>query len=432
MPNTKYEKLKFNIAIYRDENFSIENILSKECKDLSLGHYNDLELLLEDIYSSYVNLIILSVENFDKDMEYILNILNNQAESEEVPVIAIAKEDLIDKYLMLKYPEIDFLHSPLNYVKIKHRIKIYGRFFDKKFELQRATDLANKELKTIQELLNVHNGMLLLFKADDIAMMNKQFLQFTNFKSFDEFYLNSSKKFVLEDGELRCSTDGENEWIQELIALDEAKRIILMQDSEGIRRSFKVGINKFTLEDEYTLITFDDITNLYNQAKMFEQYAHYDALTSLANRRKFDEDVQKHIKSHIRHEYELSLIIMDIDHFKKINDSFGHNEGDNILKLLANLLKEYVREEDLVTRWGGEEFVILLPYTSLEKARIVAENLREKVHFITLADGKELNCSFGVAQYYDHLLLEQWISNADAALYEAKESGRDKVKVFTN
>jgi len=431
MSSKNYEKVKFNIALYDDKEFKVQDMLSGELQDVLFSHYSDLESLLEDIYDRNIHLILLSIEEYDDDLEYALTIINDQAKVEEIPVIVVANETLLEGTLMQKYTEIDFIRAPLNYMKVKHRIGIYCRFFEKNFELTRARKIADDELKTVQAIFNVHESMLILFKENEVTMVNQQFLEFTNFENFNDFYIKSARKFALKDSELYCAShDGNNEWVNELLAIEESKRIVIMKNGEGIKRSFKVNIKKFNLECEYTLVSFDDITNLYNQAKMYEEYAHYDTLTGLANRRKFDEEVQKHIKSHIRHSYKLSMIMIDIDHFKKINDTFGHNEGDNILKLLASLLQEHVREEDLVSRWGGEEFIVLLPYTNLEGAALVAEHLRAKIHYIMLQDTKELSCSFGVAEYNDSLSVEEWISNADEALYAAKASGRDCVKVY--
>ena len=153
-----------------------------------------------------------------------------------------------------------------------------------------------------------------------------------------------------------------------------------------------------------------------------------DPLTKLFNRRKIDAIITAEIAEARRYDTELSLAILDVDDFKAINDTFGHPVGDEVLIELAELLRRRVREVDAVGRWGGEEFVIVLPKTSLEEARRSMERLRERISSHRFGTVEGLSCSFGVCNAARETLDKQHlITCADDALYEAKRAGKDRV-----
>jgi diguanylate cyclase len=158
-----------------------------------------------------------------------------------------------------------------------------------------------------------------------------------------------------------------------------------------------------------------------------------DPLTGVKNRRSFDATMLEYTKNSLDQNQPLCLVIMDIDHFKKINDSFGHVTGDVVLKWAANLMSEAVRGCDLVARYGGEEFALLLPETNLMGASFLAEKIRRKMaeQKLRMADKSIglVTASFGVALYEQNESIESFISRADGALYRAKEAGRNKVMV---
>ncbi|WP_455384398.1 sensor domain-containing diguanylate cyclase [Acidihalobacter prosperus] len=162
-----------------------------------------------------------------------------------------------------------------------------------------------------------------------------------------------------------------------------------------------------------------------------EQLARLDHLTGINNRRAFYDIAASIWAIAQRHSHELSVVLMDIDHFKRINDAHGHGCGDDVLVATAHLLGRCVRGQDVIARWGGEEFILLLPETGIEEAAALAERLRAIVADmrIPVADGElTITASFGVAQREPwHKSLDALISSADKRLYEAKGLGRDRV-----
>ena len=153
----------------------------------------------------------------------------------------------------------------------------------------------------------------------------------------------------------------------------------------------------------------------------------HDSLTGTYNRRKADELLSHCYSEHRRYGTPASIILMDIDHFKKINDSYGHQVGDTVLVTLTEKVKENLREVDYLIRWGGEEFLVVLPYTDIIDARSVAEKIRAKVeeHFFDCV-GK-ITCSFGVSLIRKEQTVDESIAEADSKLYNSKQNGRNRV-----
>jgi diguanylate cyclase (GGDEF)-like protein len=155
-----------------------------------------------------------------------------------------------------------------------------------------------------------------------------------------------------------------------------------------------------------------------------------DELTKLLNRRSFNDSLAATLSAARRHEYPLSMIMIDLDHFKVVNDTFGHNEGDKVLKAFANVLQDMIRAEDVAARWGGEEFIIILPHSSREAAAALAERIRiafEQHSYC--ATPVALSASFGVVQLQGGEDADALIRRADDALYRAKHEGRNRVVV---
>lgn len=169
------------------------------------------------------------------------------------------------------------------------------------------------------------------------------------------------------------------------------------------------------------------------------QHATLDALTGLNNRRQFETRLKQEVSSAQRQEKPLCAIMMDIDFFKRVNDTYGHNAGDCVLKKVSEIIRREIRESDIASRYGGEEFSILLPFTKIDEAIAVAERLRKAVEATVVEVPEEhktlnikLTISLGVYEYSSGDSPQGLNEKADKALYQAKENGRNQVCVFEN
>jgi len=174
-----------------------------------------------------------------------------------------------------------------------------------------------------------------------------------------------------------------------------------------------------------------ELKHIINQSKeKLSRMAHIDRLTLLYNRRYFDDALAREVERARRYSQPLCLLMIDIDHFKQFNDTYGHQKGDLVLAEVARIISDSIRMNDLAARYGGEEMTVILPETSLENALVAAEKLRAGIETESLArTGVLVTASLGIAAYMagDNAAAEM-IARADAAMYEAKKNGRNRIE----
>jgi diguanylate cyclase (GGDEF)-like protein len=170
----------------------------------------------------------------------------------------------------------------------------------------------------------------------------------------------------------------------------------------------------------------DLLESMHESISMLYEAATHDEKTGLYNNKFFDTLLDMEIEKAKRGKQELSLIMMDVDFFKKVNDTYGHIKADELLKRLAELTKKHARKSDIVARFGGEEFIILLPETDLEKAQKFSSNLRTLINSDRILKKYKITISGGITQFRKGNDNKKKLrERADKALYKAKEKGRD-------
>lgn len=181
----------------------------------------------------------------------------------------------------------------------------------------------------------------------------------------------------------------------------------------------------------YNYINTTQGHRIRSQQKQLEKMAYHDSLTGLYNRHFFDETIKNELLAIQRYGYESVIILLDIDNFKNINDTYGHLVGDQVLVQLAQLITCNIRDSDIVSRFGGEEFIILLPRTPLPTGFMLAEKLRKLISekaFVADTITLHITASFGVSLLESGEGYKSYFSNADKALYLAKDKGKNKVE----
>ncbi len=170
-----------------------------------------------------------------------------------------------------------------------------------------------------------------------------------------------------------------------------------------------------------------DVTERERSLEMLRQQALFDSLTGALSRAETERQLSNEVKRAQRHGGQLSVVMFDIDHFKVVNDKYGHNVGDEVLRRIAQIVHPRLRTTDQFGRWGGEEFVVVLPQTGLDGAKALAEDLRALIEALKFSEGLKVTASFGFAVRVEESEASALIDRADQALYTSKDGGRNQV-----
>jgi diguanylate cyclase (GGDEF)-like protein len=287
-----------------------------------------------------------------------------------------------------------------------------------------------KERRRFETILNFQDNMIVLTDGISIVEANKSFFDFfgcANLSEFKTLYGCIDSQLVNDEKAIH-RIEGEG-WIKNLLDGKFERniaKIVNVRSSE--LRTFMVKATKFPEEEEELyIVSMSDITDMEEEAKTLERLATTDPLTKVYNRLKLNELLAFEVKKAERYELPLSLIMLDIDHFKDINDTYGHDIGDEVLVKLCEIITSHIRDTDVFARWGGEEFMIMLPNTNTEGAEIMAENLRKIVEESEFGKAGKITASFGIAVYKTNSNMRDMLKRVDDALYSAKRGGRNMV-----
>ena len=297
-----------------------------------------------------------------------------------------------------------------------------------------VTGLRNQEKalnEKLQKIIDTQNNIVILTDGAKLKFANKTMLDFFGYKSLEEFS-NHHKcvcdKFVEQEnffhiGKIQATEDN---WIESLLNLSGRQRVVSMIKNDSEAHAFSVMINKYDTNDY--IINFNDISDAMIEKLELVKQANIDELTNLYNRSYFGKNINQILKTNKKNEELSAIIFFDIDHFKNVNDTYGHDMGDYVLYNLAQLVKKHVRKKDVVIRWGGEEFIIICAIENPETLKRVANHLRKSVEEYKFSGVNSLTCSFGCAIHDESKTIEETIKKADEKLYDAKTNGRNRVE----
>ena len=287
--------------------------------------------------------------------------------------------------------------------------------------------LTNKKQKEYyKNIIDFSTNVVLIKDKNQIVEANKKFFKyFKNYNSLEDFIQKNGSIdnfFVEEEGYLSKEMDGQT-WLEYLIQQQEPQKVKMNIDGEEYY--FSIAASKILDEEQNYSIILAAITDEEKYKKELEELTVTDPLTGIKNRRYFMNKLKDEVQRANRYHEKLSLVMFDIDHFKKVNDEHGHDVGDKVLKEYTKPISSKLREHDSFCRIGGEEFIIILPHVELSGALIVAEKLRKSIekHKKVLP----ITMSFGVVEFKSEETLEHLFKRVDNALYEAKENGRNRV-----
>lgn len=294
-------------------------------------------------------------------------------------------------------------------------------------ETMKKTFLEIHENSTnIMRMFNtMKNPLFLINKEGEIISVNKEGKKLVNQYDFNENKNNISKNIDwvtinIKDIIKNINAEGRTEECEGTIKDPEGKELYV--SVSGFASTYK--------GEEVIFIALNDFTVQKKAEEQIREIATKDGLTGLYNRRYLDMIVEEEIERAERYDIPLSIFILDLDHFKKINDDWGHPVGDTVLKQTAEIILNNIRLSDIPLRIGGEEFLVLMPHTNLEGAKQAAEKLRKEIEMVIHPVVGKYTASFGVAERRRGETYHHLYQNADSALYKAKNSGRNRVESF--
>ena len=394
----KYPFTKTFIGDYYVANFNTKKELRDYLQRRGVENYFHDAFRVENGY-----LIVSSLIRDDKSVigSYIMFQKLNSISSQNI-------DDLIFKWLLFGIIVMMFVLGVIN-------IAIYF--------------LLRKQKQYYKNIIDNSRNIIIINDGKTILDVNKTFFQYFNkYENLDGFKKEHERIcdfFIKENGYLGKEIDGLN-WLEYILQNPKKSHKAKMIISEKVYY-FLISVSIISVEKGHYSIILSDITEEENYKKRLEQITITDPLTGVYNRRYFHTKIAHEMYNADRYNHPLSLIMYDIDFFKKVNDTYGHGTGDEVLKEYANFIKSLLRGSDSLCRIGGEEFMIILPYIGINEAKKVAEKLRSAVE--NYKKIVPVTMSFGVTEYIKGESEDSLFKRVDDALYKAKESGRNRVVV---
>jgi diguanylate cyclase (GGDEF)-like protein len=347
-----------------------------------------------------------------------------KSESPDTPVVAVTAHS--EKHLLLKVIEVGIDGYLLKPVVPEELAAVL--FKNARHILNRKQEEARSLL--ISYLLDINPHFILSALNGKVDYANKTFLQYVGHEDLAELLAGMPGTMnELHVGGARHAL-ADFSWIGRLRALPGQQHTACFSASGeecAAENTFRVTTRHFAGLDR-DVVTFTDITPLERERLKLLRHATTDSLTGVANRYKLGEAIAAEHSRFKRYKMPMCLIMFDIDHFKAVNDTLGHAAGDKALSELAQVVMHNIRDTDQVGRWGGEEFMILAPLTTLDDAFEFSDRLRAIIESTPFTGLERLTCSFGVAELAENEPVDSILERVDAALYKAKNNGRNRVE----
>ncbi|MBF0626301.1 MAG: diguanylate cyclase [Magnetococcales bacterium] len=289
------------------------------------------------------------------------------------------------------------------------------------------------------QLMDLNPNLMAVVSEHQVEYLNRAFLDFLGFTSLEAFRdtrPGSSDLLITLDG-VAYSLLRDGHGIIHLLHQKETLPVVYLaipgppaalrsRPGEDRARPFSVTFTALPGSGRH-LFAFSDITRIEHERQDLRERVFTDPLTGACNRVRLHGLLNAETHRSRRHGHPLGVIMVDIDHFKRINDRYGYEAGDEILRIFSRVLSHNLRATEIVARWGGEEFLVVVPDGDLEGCRLLAEKLRGLVRDARFPQGERLTASFGVARFGEQDTLGTLAERAERAMLQAKESGRDRV-----
>jgi diguanylate cyclase (GGDEF)-like protein len=437
-----FEILQQTRILYVDDDVQVCNSIASALNDLGTDivvAQNTKEAL--DIFLKYgdFDMLITDIEMPDKSGIELINEIRKFDYTLPVTVVS-AHSDTQYLFDANNLGVNGYLIKPIDLKQLAAQIKkvVEPRILRKQLENfnHNLIDQLNERTYELNTIINTQENLIAVSTKDEIHTLNLSFLEFLGINS-----LNSKNNKLENLFDLFEKSDDyfyfKNEKTIEECLMQTMQHVddlfVQMKDKFEKTHIFKLQTNKYEHKNiEHFVFSFTDITEIKKTSDFFRHKATHDGLTALHNRQYFSELLTNEIHRSKRYNTPFVLVMFDIDHFKQINDSYGHDVGDEVLVNLSSFVKNSLRNTDIFARWGGEEFMILLPETSIENTQEKIEQLRINIANTQLSKQikNPITVSFGITLFNPKDTKGTLLKRVDVALYNAKAFGRNRLEIL--
>lgn len=309
--------------------------------------------------------------------------------------------------------------------------------------LQDITDLTNviidekskneqlqNELKIVKSVIDQQNNIIFVTNGKKISLTNKAFLDLFNIQNMEEFsykFTNIESVFIAHQNFFTMKPPYTN-WIEEINKLYEKDKVISIIDYKSFEpKVFNVQLQQLASDNTNYIVTFTDITEEKLESQKYYFNATHDALTKIYNKSFFLDTLNISLGKTKRYQSIFSLLIFNIDNLREVNNRYGFFHGDIVVSEIAKTIDKSIRSCDVFARFSGEDFVIILPQTTISKAQLLAENLRKTIENLSLQDMQHQTASFGITQFLEIDNENTLLRRVSEALRLAKENGKNTI-----
>jgi len=410
------------ILIVDDDEISLFIIKKIFTADMNVKIATSAKKAIDILNKEIIDCILMDIQMPEMDGFEAAKKIKENKNLKNIPIIFLTSET--NKEIMLKCLKIgakDYIlkipHIEKEELRFKVQNHIESYFLQK--ELKKQKDL-------IYEVLNLQDNMVALVNETGTFFMNNSMLGFLGFKNVKEFNLKHKKiQELYEEGKgffTKKNCLGDKPCGTSLYEIEEEKRIVKIKD-----KIFKVNIKDYL--GKGFMLNFNDITSDFKKTKELEKKVNIDILTKAYTRQYLENNIKKIKNANDLLGYDTIITMLDIDYFKKVNDNYGHNIGDKVLRLFCKTIMDNIRENDILIRWGGEEFILLFSIRKKQNIYLVMEHLRIIIEETDFKLNQKITCSIGGTHYDNNKTLNENIKEIDKLLYKSKNEGRNKVSI---
>lgn len=347
----------------------------------------------------------------------------------DLPIVVITATRDFEKVTDVVGLGIDgFVTKPIDQDKLNKLVKKIVLYKEQRNEIEEKNNF-------ISHLLNTTPNFVLVMKQGEIEYINNTFLRYLGIDPLNCQYsdgtMNELFKIDINPLMLPLKDEFKSGYWQNYI-IDNAEQQPIINIRCPLTQQIKAFKAQFTRlpNSGSQIFSFTDVNELHAQNILLEKTVNKDPLTGIFNRRAFDTFLVEGLNAARKQGKPLTLIMADIDYFKRINDTYGHDIGDIVLQKFADILDLESGKQDKVCRWGGEEFMMIQPARSIAQARLLTETIKAKLEAFNAVDVPKVTCSFGVTSLQSDDSKETLLKRLDQALYLAKKRGRNRTVVL--